>query len=184
MHPELTNLLPEDRTSALRRDYFFRLATVALVLLLFVIIAHGVFLMPSYQFVEAQIADRTVALAGIKAALASSDEASLDARVSALTKRSTVLSALASTPSKTALIAQVLQIPHPGVSLIGFTLTPGTGGAGPSVEVRGVADTRDNLRAYDVALSGATFIKQVDLPVSAYADATNVNFTVTLTMNP
>jgi hypothetical protein len=49
------------------------------------------------------------------------------------------------------------------------------------MEITGVADTREDLRGYDAALSALPYVSSVDLPISVYAKSSSIPFSISLT---
>jgi Tfp pilus assembly protein PilN len=180
MYPERTNLLPPARQQQLRRDYFYRLAAVAALVGTFLVAIHGALLYPAYHYLEQEIATRTTDLASLQASLASSDEQELDTRLAMLSEETNALGALATSTPLSSTLAEILALAHPGVRITGIALANAQGSTAPEDSISGTADTRDDLRAYYLALSGAPFVGSANLPVSAYASAANIPFTITL----
>lgn len=171
----------------LRRGYFMRLTAVAIMLMTAIVAVTGTLLVPVYVYLKVDEKEKSDALALITASLASTDEVQLDARLTALTKKAASLSSLASTTKASAVVRDVLVVPRTGITLSGFTLTPPPGGKADSTNLlllTGTASTRDRLRAYQLALLEAPFVKAADLPISAYAKDTNIAFTITITLAP
>ena len=54
MSRNLINLLPPDRLHSFRREYFLRLATVVFFMLTFLVVVHGVLLVPSYLYLSSE----------------------------------------------------------------------------------------------------------------------------------
>ena len=100
----------------------------------------------------------------------------------ALTKEASTLAALANTPSASGIIHAALVVPRPGITLSSLTYTPTANKVPGTLAVSGVASTRDALRNYQLALQEAPFAISATLPVSAYAQDTNIAFTITVTM--
>lgn len=195
MHNEFTNLLPHERRDTLRRNYFMRLGVIAALLVTTLSLVAAAFLLPTYLFLEKSARAKEVRLANIETVRISSDEASLSARLAALSNNVAALTALASAPTASAVIREVLAIPHPRVALSSLAYTPATRvGQGRTEVARekgkgvliisGVAATRNALRAYQLALQESPIALSVELPVSAYAADTNGAFTITLTLAP
>jgi hypothetical protein len=184
MHPELINLLPEERLKRLRREYFYHLGTVALLLSTLLLVIHGALLIPTDDYLSRQIATRSESLDVLKATLASADEQKLSTRLSALAVQTAALAAVATSTQQTAVLGKVLAVAHPGVALSAFTLMPPSGRLPETVTVSGLAATRDSLRAYYLLLSSAPFIASANLPVSDYAAASNISFTIMLAITP
>ena len=179
MHLETTNLLPEDRMRTLRREYFLRLVVVALILGAVVIALSACMLFPTHVFLDNEIAAKEQELRDVVNSTASADEMIFEARLKALSIQTSRITELSKTSSLSAGLAEVLALPHPGVILTGFTLTPA--GKNPrTIIVLGKAKSRDDLRNYQLALQSAPFIASANLPVSAYAKDTDIDFLITL----
>ncbi|MGH7175169.1 MAG: hypothetical protein ACREGR_02320 [Minisyncoccia bacterium] len=181
MHPDFTNLLPEDRAHSMTRDYWLRLAALAIFLLTALIVLNALLLAPSYAIVEKQIASKQSELAALETANASSGASSYAALLADFNKRAAALASLPAESLDIPLLIEVLGVPHPGVALTSFTFAPQTKGAAPQLSLNGTAATRDALRSYDLALSQAPFAANANLPVSAYAAESDLPFTLTLT---
>lgn len=178
---ELTNLLPEARKRKFRRRYFLRLATVLLILLSLLTLLHGVLLLPTYLYAYNEVTRSKAELALRQASEDAAGEIELTARQAKLVAISADLGQLASTPAASTLLRNLLVVPRPGIALTGFTFTAPSGtGTVARMQVTGVAGSRDALRQYARALGQLPFVTSADLPISAYAKETNINFTITL----
>ena len=181
MYRELTNLLPHSRIAALRRDYFLRLGTVAVLALVALVGTHGVLLIPSYVFIEQQTMAREMTLAALEATLATDEEREADVRLSALRDDTVYLARLESVSTASAAIRAILALPRPGVQLTSFTFEPPAGEKEGRMTVAGMADTRNTLRRYSLELSALPFVTSTDLPISAYAKERDILFSIALT---
>ena len=183
MYRELTNLLPRSRITALRRDYFLRLGTIAALAAVALIGIHGVLLIPSYVFIEQQTTSYETTLAALEATLATDEEREADVRLSALRDDTAYLTRLESVSTASAAIRALLVLPRAGIHLTNFTFTPPSGEKENEgrMTVAGMADTRDALRRYSLALSALPFVTSADLPISAYAKERDIPFSITLT---
>lgn len=181
MSVELTNLLPPERIRSLRQLYFFRLATVGMLVLVGVAGIHAVLLLPSYLFLQEQVKGREAVLASLTATLAGSEEREVSARVAKLTEDAAHLARLAEAPAASTAIAAILKLPRPGIGLRGFTFTRATEGKEPSMSVSGVASSREKLRAFEQSLAAQPYVTSTELPISAYAKESDIDFTITLT---
>lgn len=191
----MTNLLPPERQRALARDYLLRLSVVIVWFLTALTAAAAVLLVPTYVFLTESADAKNVQLAHRASTRSSADEAVLSARLAALTSDAATLAALGGMPSTSGVISAALAIPRPGVTLSGFSYMPaaGTDPGIPSttsdvalgaLTISGHATTRNALREYQLALQSAPFARSAVLPVSAYAQDTNVAFTITVTLAP
>lgn len=181
---DLTNLLPPERQSSLTRDYFIRLGVVAMIFVTILALVSLVLLVPTYVFLVGSSRVKTERLANIESTLVSSDGANLSARLAALSKSATTLSALAEAPTASVTIRSVLAVSRPGITLSGFVYTAAEPKTAGTLAITGTALTREALRSYQMALQGAAFAQAADLPVSAYAKDSNITFTITVTLAP
>lgn len=179
MHNRLTNLLPTGRIRAVRREYFLRLAIVALSMLSLLIVAHALLLIPTYLFAREEAAriEANIAQGG---GPTSQEEQEVQVRTQMLVATSIELAELASQPTASTAIRSVLGVPHPGVRITGFTFTAPQAEDAARLQVTGIANSRDQLRQYASALEQLPFVAQADLPISAYAKETDISFTITL----
>lgn len=182
MRNRYTDLLPTDRKRTIRREYFVRVGVVSVMLATVLVAVYGVLLIPTFLYLSSTAATKTARLADLKASLSSADEAQLSARLSALSKDASTLLALSKPPSVTAQVSAMLAIPRPGITLSNFAYTAAAEPAAATLVVSGMANTRDSLRQYQLALQAAPFAASADLPVSAYAKDANIPFAITVTL--
>ena len=183
MATELTNLVPAANTKSFRRLYFVRLGTIVVFMFAVVVGIQVVLLVPSYIYERESLNTASARLAQVSAAAASGQGAQVQSQLKALQGEAAYLQALDTTPTASAAITAILQVPRPGITLGSFTFTPPNNGALGSLQIAGVASTRETLRSYDAALSSLSFIKSADLPISDYAKESNISFTIALTGN-
>lgn len=181
MTADLTNLLPSHRKRFLSRDYLYRLAVVALWLLILLVVIHGLLLVPAYLYAHQQIKGREEQLAALQAAQNAATGDELRARVGALEAKAKQLSVLGTQASASGAVRAVLVAPRTGVRLQGITYAPSTKPAEHKMTLNGVASTRDALQRYIEALDTLPFVEKAELPISAYAKERDIEFTITLT---
>lgn len=181
MSRELTNLLPKERRSALAREYYLRLTTVATVLLALLLIVSALLLLPTYIYLKGQVARSTEVLTRINTSLAASGQEEAGARLATLEADSRYLLSVAGSASASGALQALISVSRPGITLTGFTFTPGVKGAEGRMLVTGYAATREALRAYDAALEAQPYVSVSELPISAYALESDIPFTITLT---
>lgn len=180
MEPKLTNLLPQERAHALRQLYFLRLTVVALLVLSGVAVVHGVLLLPSYLYLQSQVAERESSLERLTTTLAGSEEQEIGMRVAALAADSAHLARLSSVPKASAAVSAIIKLPRSGIRLTGFSFAP-KDEADATMTVSGIASTRENLRRFEQLLAAEAYVTKADLPISAYAKESDIAFTITLT---
>lgn len=180
MSADLTNLLPQYRKRFLTRDYLFRLGVVAVWLAIFLVLIHGLLLLPSYLYVNGQIRSQEEQLITLEAAGGSANEQEVKARIAALETRAKQLAGLASQPTASGAIGAILIAPRPGVTLHGFTYAPAATADAHKMTLVGVANNRESLRQYLAVLDALAFVTKAELPISAYAKERDIDFTITL----
>jgi hypothetical protein len=184
MFEELTNLISTRNRRMFRQEYFVRLATVTAWLLTFVVIAECVLLLPSYLFESQAVSSHTVELQQLSQKAATSQEQQVQSEVQALSGEASYLQGLSTTPTASMALRAILAVPRPGITLSGFTYgsaQSATNSALKTMQITGIADTREDLRGYDAALSALPYVSSADLPISEYAKASSIPFTITLT---
>lgn len=184
MRNELINLLPADRRDLLEREYRYRFGVVVIWLGTLLVAVAAVLLLPTYVFLAGSASAKDAHLASIRSALSSSDQAALSARLSTLSNDAATLMALSRSPSVSKVVSAVLAVSRPGITVSGFTYTAAFGKVAGTLALSGTAATRDALRSYQLALQSAPFARSADLPVSAYAKDTNIDFIITITLAP
>ena len=184
MRNELTNLLSPERQRALARNYFLRLGVVFVVFLTLLTLVSAVLLVPTYVYLAESVSAKETRLATIESAFSSASEKDLSTRLAALSSDVAILTALSDAPSVSKIISSVLAISRPGITLSSFTYAPAGGKTTGTLIISGTAMTRDALRNYQLALQGAPFAVSATLPVSAYAEDTDIAFTITVTLAP
>ncbi len=183
MKTYLINLLPKSITKAFLRDYRFRVATFGLVLVAFVIFINGLLLIPAYLYAHTHIVALQTKLNGIDQSTKTDDQTQITTRLSNLSKEQKYLIQKQKAPQASALLNAVLKVSRPGIALSSFTVTMPEGSGSGTIILAGNADTREDLRAYTVALGTLPFISSVNLPISAYASESDIAFTITLSGN-
>jgi hypothetical protein len=182
MYPELTNLLPRSYVRKLRQSYFLRLLTVGVIMAVLLLIVHALLLVPSYLYASTRLASENRQLETIANSTQTAQEKEAKSRIAALSTDATYLSRLSTLPTGSGAVRALLAVASPGVRITGFSYTaPAKAGADASMLVSGVASTRDALRSYTAALGDLPYVKNVDLPISAYAKDSDIDFTLTVT---
>lgn len=182
MENELTNLLPPERQRLLAREYLIRLGVVTMVLVTILIFIAGLLLVPTFLFLTQSAGTKQARLTSIESVLSSADERTLSTHLAVLSNSAATLAVLGKSPSASSIVRVALAVSRPGVTLSGFTYTPAEGKSPGTLVISGTAATRDALRNYQLALQGAPFATAANLPVSAYANDTNILFSITVTL--
>lgn len=184
MHNEFTDLLPQERQRAFKRDYYIRLSVVITVMISTLVLVAGVLLLPSYVFLSKSENTKKSNLASAQSTVSSVDEKNLSARLSELSSNIATLAAFGDTPSASDTIRDILNVTRSGVILSGLVYTSADGKKPRSLVVSGTAVTREALRSYQTMLQKSSIVRLADLPVSVYAKDSDISFNITLTLKP
>ncbi|HEX8946620.1 MAG TPA: hypothetical protein VF829_00165 [Candidatus Paceibacterota bacterium] len=176
-----TNLLPLPRIRAMRRAYFVRLATIALLGGAVLVTVHGFLSAPAYLYLSREATSQRQELESLNAQLSRQRIGETNARLKALNENTAFLAGLKDVPMASAAIRAVLGIPHEGIAISSVSYTAPQPPKPGTMVLSGTATTRNALQQYQHALEAAPFITGVNLPVEAYAKETDIAFTVTLT---
>lgn len=178
MDADQIDLLPEERRRSLRRAYLMRIATLAALLATVLIMAAAALLLPTYIYLASALEARTARLASVESALSSADQTALTRRLAMLEADVKEIASLAATEGASGVVREILAVPRQGVVLTGMSYAPSQG----TLVVSGTAATRNDLRAYQLALAATPGFADADLPVASYAKDHDISFAVTVTL--
>lgn len=178
----MINVLPLLEKRGLQREYYLRLAVVYLCNLTFLALLASVLLLPSYM-------------------LSLSKEVSLEERLAVMNKENpdvslvdlnTFIDKINSTLAlfNTNLISRNIShdVIYPVLDArtsnikINQILFAEHGEAGAELDLHGVAQDRESLQAFKLALEKTGKYQTVDVPISSFVKKTNINFTITILM--
>ncbi len=180
MYRKPINLLPLFEVKRVRKNYLVRLGTVAAVALSILVLVQTALLFPSYNMLQTrhkQLQKTSEYLAQIT----TRNIKSIKTRINALNKMAHFFGTLASVPSATVAIKQMLTVSRKGIILKEITYTAPKQKQQAQIIISGVADDRRTLQLYQESLQVAPYISSADLPVGVYAKDANIKFTITLT---
>jgi hypothetical protein len=181
MKHELTNLLPRERTRAFRQAYFMRLLTLATILAIVLVVIHGLLLVPTYLLLSSEAAEATKTLEALTQSQTQQgpkDEAGQ--KLEDLNADALRLQEVGGYISATETISSVLQTPHSGITITRFTYAPPSAGGEGKLSLTGKAQSRTALDSFVKELKKNTRFSVIDLPISAYAKETNLEFTISI----
>ncbi len=179
MSHDVTNFLPHDKVTAFKNMYLTRLGVVVIIVVTFILVAHTALLLPSYLYLSEDKALQEARLEQLSASLSREGQEEISQRTAILTNTAERLVAFADTPTISDIVKAILSVAHPGVHLTGITadVAPGEN----RLQLSGVADSREALRTYHLALSALPYVATADLPLSAYAKETDIPFSIMVT---
>ncbi len=180
MNSELTNLLPFMRRTLLYRRYRVRRVVTVMISAAVLLVAFVLLLYPSHVRVAQGIETARAELAHAEEVLSSTEDQALPARLENLGENVAALISHDKDFASTEFMREVLALSREGVALMAFEYAAYTN----SLVLKGTARSRDALRAYQKTLQEVPLVVQADLPVSAYAQESNISFAITLILAP
>jgi Tfp pilus assembly protein PilN len=181
MSHDVINFLPDVQVRAFRRTYLARLASTWAVAIALVVVAHVALLTPTYLYIENEHASRVEQLQILTAPPQEGQE-SLGARVEALSQNTKRLNLFLEKPRGSYFMQELLALPQKGVYIHALSIDVSTTLSNQiQMRVSGTASSREELRAYYLALSDLSFITSTDLPLSVYAKENDIPFSIGIT---
>ena len=171
-------LLTEEHKVKVRKEYSSRLIVVVLSAFVFVLITGLIGLMPSY--ILSDIKYREVASLAEDAALGGSEKNEDEIWFEKMKLRLNILNPDFDTDRPSEFVEKVIGERGTGIRLAGFSWIKGKDDV--SLMVRGVADTRQDLIAFEERVKASEEFSNVSLPISNLASDSNIEFS--LTFNP
>lgn len=176
------DLLPPERRRALRQGYLRRLFVVAALLVVALALIACALLYPTYRYLANTGGEERMRLADLSAQVASAENGTLAKRYAGLEADAGTIVALATPPPASAVLRDALAVPRSGIALVSLNYAPASGKHPGTLTLGGTAASRDDLRAYQLALEETSEFASADLPVSSFAKDTNLPFTITVTL--
>jgi Tfp pilus assembly protein PilN len=172
----MLNLLPYEQKKKIEREYWTRFAVVALLFGVMLVLILFVFALPSYVFSKMKLNEAVKAGQQVESRLneLQQEEASISPEEK---ENMDVLSKnIQATSGPTDLIEKMLNARPAGVSIksVAFQIQAGE----ETVNVIGVARTRDNLIGFRQNLLALGIFKEVDLPIASLGPARNNEFNI------
>ncbi len=180
MKSALVNLLPPEREKQETRGYYLRLTSTVLVFAAFLLLCASVLQGPLLLFQWERMRALNAESNALSGQLSSTSGGEFSNRIKRLEGNISYLSRLATSTSVTENVASLTGLPHTGVQLSGLSYVPGTKNSG-NMTISGMASTRTALQRYVDVLGTVPFVKNADLPISAYAKDSDIPFTITVT---
>lgn len=175
------NLLPDPRKQSLSRLYLLRVGVVGALVLSGVLFVHAGLALPTLVHWYQTVQEQATLVTGLDEQLAGSGEREVSARMKAINDNATSLMRTAGGSTGSGAVRAVVGVPHTGVYIHGLSFTKGSSDTTHKMTIVGRAVSRESLRSYATVLSTQPFVSSVDLPISAYAKESDIDFTITLT---
>lgn len=172
----MPNLLPALQKEQLKKEYYTRVAVVALLLSLFAIVGSVILLLPAYLSVSAKEKAIQEEIAAVQKQIAAEEGEEILSLLGEVRGSVAVLMPTATSSSATKLLQFISEKRPSGVVLTGFSYDHREGGS--SLSLIGRALTRDALITFVKELRSDTRFSLVDLPISDLVRSQNLTFTI------
>lgn len=180
------NLLPEEEKKNIRHEYLFRFFTVVsyFLSLSFLLGAFAVF--PYFLSARTELdrtSEKTEALNVLNVNVSTTTE-KIVADFSRFSDRIKLLIPVTDSQNLAPIgvLTNILAVKPEGVQITSFSYIGGAEVGGIKIVVLGVASNRDSLLLFKKELSATGDFSLVDLPVSNFSEKTDIEFTLTLTL--
>lgn len=178
----MLNLLPKDQKNKIAREYRVRFWVVALALALAGEVISLVLLFPSYLTVQTQIKILDSESASIKAQNLSAETSKLSEDVRQANNYLNIFAATSSPVGVVSAFQNIVDVRDKTVRIGSFFYKAVNGRQ--QVVISGNANSRQSLLDFAKKLKNQPGVVSADLPVSDFAKAQNIDFSINILMNP
>ncbi len=178
----MINLLPAAARTRARQEYRRRALALWTFLAAAVAVIASVFLLPTDLMLEQQMAAAHSAESQIQTTLQDPALLSSAQEVSASSALLSRISAVAASPRPSAILQLILAARPSGIAVEEISVS--TAGAAASVNLGGIAATRDALLGYKTALLAIPGVGSADFPVGDLAASSTIAFTIDVHYTP
>jgi Tfp pilus assembly protein PilN len=176
----MINLIPPAGYTVLKREYLLRVGASFSFLMAVILFVLTISLAPTYILTSAQIADYELRINSVE------DEAALFAEAERqVIEAHTVLTQLQTvghTMHTTDILREIERIAPTGISFKTFYLSSGAQNAPQTLQVQGVASTREVLIRFKNTLEDSSFFEKAEVPIADLARDVDLPFAVTITL--
>ena len=176
----MINLLPEPERKKLRREYFFRLATVCFTLAAFVLAIGAVSLLPTLFYSDIKVKALKENTSSLTEAAKREQGGDSGQLLLATTEKLNVLAADRKNAALEEVFARITAAKPSDTRLTGFAVERQEGDKNLLL-VRGVAVRRGDLAAFAKALGQEKDFTTVSFPISDLTQNENLDFSLTIT---
>lgn len=172
----MVNLLPAQERRAIVRGYYLRLFTLTMSVVTTVMIAGGLFLLPSFFLARATADSGARYRAALEETVGLRERAGVSAHVATVAERVRLLDTFSTSPVTPDIARKIIDALPRGVTLTTLSMTRRDGGA--AVSITGSAATRDALLSLAESLKSVSALAGVSLPVSSLAQDKDIPFSL------
>lgn len=173
----MINLLPPIGHHAVKQEYLFRVTASILLLFSFIAIFLTIAFVPTYVLVGAQIK----AFEGVDGTDAEKETLrSAEAEMQTAEDILKQLGKSTETLSHSLVIQEIQKMASSEIDFKTFRIDS-TKDDVVVIQVQGIAETRESLAQYKIALESAPLFEKAEIPISDLAKETNLPFSITIT---
>jgi hypothetical protein len=178
----MLNLLPKDQKNRIIREYKVRFWVVACALVLASEIISLILLVPSYLTVKTRFDILDSQSAGLTVKNLTSETSDLSSIVQNTNNYLSVFNSSSTPIGVVAAIQNIASVRDKSVRIGSFFYRTNNGQQ--QIVISGNANSRQSLLDFAKRLKGQPGVVSADLPVSNFAEAQNINFSINILMNP
>ena len=174
------NLLPEKEQKKLRREYLMRLLAVLLFGMFLVFAAGAATLIPSFAWLQVENNKLAVELAELEQLIEAGGGNEANEFLEETDLKTQLMEVVAKKHSAHDVLEDILTAKGSGIRVRSMTFSEET--TRSSVQLRGVALSRNDLVAFTEALEQDERIENVQLPLGDLASSRDIPFNLTITL--
>lgn len=176
----MINLIPPAGYTVLKREYLLRISASFSFLMAVVLFILTVSLAPTYILTSAQIGDYETRINNVEdeAAVFAEAERQVGEAHMVLTQLQTV----GQTEHTSDILREIERIAPAGISFKTFYVSPETENTAQTVQVQGVAPTREMLIRFKNVLEESALFEKAEVPIADLARDVDLPFAITITL--
>ncbi len=177
------NLIPDILRENIKSDYKLRKYIVMLVFVVFLEVCFLVFLFPTWLVSSHKDKQLTLIAEDASNSLSSGNVNSTTAEIKALNTKLAVLQSALDYPKIIPFLDEILKDKTASISINKIVYTTDDS-KNAIISLGGVSRTRDSLLAFVKILESSKLFKKVDLPISNFTKDRDLDFTLSITLEP
>lgn len=177
----MLNLIQPEQKKKIIREYRMRFWVVSLVIFFGLEIISIALLIPSYIISIAQVQSLQLEEKSIQSNSTLAQSASSTALLTAATTQMAILAGNSIPVNAAKTILDLLSNTSSAIKINGLVYATQNGGR--QIIIQGTAATREDLVAFSNYIKGQPNVSKIDLPISNFTQAKNINFSMAVTIS-
>lgn len=177
----MANVLPKSFRDGIQSEYKLRLATAGLVLLALVLLAATILLAPSFILTESRLEQKQATLNSLSEEESSTSTEQNKEIIAKTNEKLSVVNKETDRLMPTDIAGLITQTKPNGVSVRRISIQKSEDESTQTIDINGVARTRDDLLEFEDNLGKKAQVQEVNLPIDTLASRQNAEFSLTLT---